>query len=252
MYRRKPMLWSVVWFLGVLGAAAGSGWCAEAVDNSIYAGLLRSYVKSGMVDYRGFKNEEAGLDRYLKVLEQVDTGQLPRSEQLAFYINAYNAWTVKLILGGYPGVKSIKDLGGPLSSPWKKSICRIEGKVISLDELEHKIIRARFHEPRVHFAINCASKSCPPLIAEPYQGDTLDAQLDASTRAFINNPERNRLDGSVLQVSKIFDWYRDDFGSGTVAFVLKYAEGDLKRRLEVNKDRVEVAYLDYDWSLNGR
>ena len=103
------------------------------VDHSIYATLLEKYVKQGQVDYRGFKTEEAKLDQYLKVLEKTDSKNLSRNAQFAFYINAYNAWTIKLILSGYPGVKSIKDLGSILKSPWKKKICRMDGDVITLD-----------------------------------------------------------------------------------------------------------------------
>jgi hypothetical protein len=252
MHGSRSALFCVTLFLVVLGAVTLTGWCVDALDHSIYTDLLRKYVKNGVVDYQGFKNEEAKLNQYLKVLEQVDTAKLPQTEQLAFYINAYNAWTIKLILGGYPGIKSIKDLGSAFSTPWKKPICRLDGLTISLDDLEHKIIRARFHDSRVHFAINCASKSCPPLISEPYLGNKLDGQLDASARAFINNPGNNRLEGNVLHASRIFEWYRDDFTGGTSAFFLKYAEGDLKKRLEAGKDHVKIEYLDYDWSLNGR
>jgi hypothetical protein len=229
-----------------------TGWSEGMVEHNLYAGLLKQYVKDGVVDYQGFKNEEATLDAYLKMLEQTNAEVLSRNEQLAFFINAYNAWTIKLVLGGYPGIGSIKDLGGLLSSPWKKEICRIGGRVISLDELEHKIIRPRFQDPRVHFAVNCASRSCPPLLSEPYQGNNLERQLDAATRAFINNPQTNRLAGETLYVSRIFDWYMADFKTGVVDFFLKYAEGDLRERLKANKDRLRIEYLGYDWSLNGR
>ncbi len=136
---------------------------AQGVDHSLYAGLLEKYVKDGVVNYQGFKNEESVLDKYLKVLEEVDSKILSRNEQFAFYANAYNAWTIKLILSGYPGIKSIKDLGSLFKSPWKKKICRIDGKIIALDDIEHNILRPRYKDPRVHFAINCAAKSCPPL-----------------------------------------------------------------------------------------
>ena len=135
----------------------------QGVDHSLYAGLLEKYVKDGVVNYQGFKNEETVLDKYLKVLEEVDSKILSRNEQFAFYVNAYNAWTIKLILNGYPGIKSIKDLGSLFKSPWKKKICRIDGKIITLDDIEHNILRPRFKDPRVHLAINCAAKSCPPV-----------------------------------------------------------------------------------------
>ena len=111
---------------------------AQGVDHSLYAGLLQKYVKDGVVNYQGFKNEESVLDKYLKVLEKADSRLLTRKEQFAFYINAYNAWTIKLILSEYPGVKSIKELGSLFKSPWKKKICRIDGGVVSLDDIEHR------------------------------------------------------------------------------------------------------------------
>jgi len=223
-----------------------------SVDHGIYASLLQKHVKQGRVDYRRFKTDEATLDRYLKVLEKTDSNNLSHNEQFAFYVNAYNAWTIKLILSGYPGVKSIKDLGNIFKSPWKKKICRIDGDVITLDDIEHNILRPRFKDPRVHFAINCAALSCPPLISEPYGGDTLDQQLDDSTRAFINNPERNYLKGDSLYVSKIFKWFAKDFNDDAIGFFLKYANKEFKKELEAKKDRIKVKYLHYDWSLNGK
>jgi len=222
------------------------------VDHSLYAALLEKYVKRGAVDYQGFKNEEARLDQYLRVLENTDTKELSRNEQFAFYVNADNAWTIKLIVSGYPGVKSIKDLGTLFKSPWKKKICRIDGGIITLDDIEHNILRPRFKDPRVHFAINCAAKSCPPLISEPYEGSKLDEQLDASARAFLNNPDRNRLEGNTLYVSKIFKWFSDDFNNDVVGFFLKYAVGKFKETLMENRDKIKVKYLHYDWSLNGK
>jgi hypothetical protein len=230
----------------------GLSWPAETVDHTLYVDLLKKYVKDGVVNYQGLKNEESRLNAYLKVLEGTDTGQLSRDEQLAFYINAYNATTIKLILTAYPGVKSIRDLGGRVfNRVFSKEIVRIEGKTISLDDLEHGIIRPRFKEPRVHFAVNCASTSCPPLISEPYQGSILDQQLDASTRAFLNNPQRNYLEGNQLYVSRIFKWFSEDFNDDVVGFFLKFADGDVREQLTANRDRIKVKYLDYDWSLNG-
>jgi hypothetical protein len=232
----------------------GISWPAEGVDHALYEDLLTKYVRSGVVNYQGFKNEEKKLDEYLKTLENVDTSKLSRNEQLAFYINTYNATTIKLILSAYPGIRSIWDLGSRIltwKSPFRKKIVRIEGKTISLDDLEHGIIRPRFKEPRVHFAINCASRSCPPLISEPYQGSILDQQLDASTRAFLNNPERNHLGGNTLRVSKIFKWFGEDFNDDAVGFFLRFADAGLREKLVANRDKIEVKYLDYDWSLNG-
>jgi len=228
------------------------GWSQTVVDHSIYSDLLKKYVHQGRIDYRGFKTEEAHLDQYLNVLEGVDPKSLSRNEQFAFYMNAYNAWTIKLILSGYPGVKSIKDLGNIFKSPWEKKICRIDGDVVTLDDIEHKILRPRFKDPRVHFAINCAALSCPPLGDRPYMGSTLDRQLDDFTRMFINNPKRNDLKGDTLYVSKIFKWFRGDFNDDVIGFFLKYANEDLKKELAAKKGGIKIKYLHYDWGLNGK
>lgn len=235
-------------FLVGLGS---SSWSGKTVDHSLYGEVLKKYVKDGVVDYEGFRSEEEQLDQYLKTLDETNPDELPREEQLAFYINAYNAYTIKLILENYP-LKSIKDIGGWFKSPWEIEFCEIGGKTLTLDEIEHEIIRPRFKDPRVHFAVNCASKSCPPLISEPYQGTILDHQLSANTRSFLNNPARNRLEGKTLYVSKIFKWFKEDFGGDVVGFFLKYAEEDLKDRLLAQKDQIEIEYLHYDWGLNGK
>jgi len=223
---------------------------AAAEDHVIWAELLSKYVKPGGVDYAGFRSEEKTLDNYLKVLEDIDSKTMSRDEQFAYYINAYNAWTIKLILSAYPDVKSIKDLGTFLQSPWEKKFVRIDRNLLTLDDIEHRILRPRFKDPRVHFAINCSAASCPPLRVEPYLGSTLDQQLDQSTRAFINSPNRYRLDGNALYVSRIFKWFAEDFNDDVVGFYLKYARDDLKKQLTEKKDIIQVKYLDYDWSLN--
>jgi hypothetical protein len=234
--------------VGTSGPATTSQ--ASPVNHEIWAELLAKYIKPGGVDYTGFKKEEDRLDAYLKVLENTDPERLPRNEQYAYYINAYNAWTVKLILSGYPGVKSIKDFGSILQSPWQKDWVRVNGEVITLDHLEHNILRPRYKDPRVHFAINCAAASCPPLRPEPYLADTLDQQLDDSTRSFINDANSYKLEGNTLYVSRIFKWFSEDFNEDALGFYLQYAEGDLKQKLINQKDDIKVKYLHYDWSLN--
>jgi hypothetical protein len=224
---------------------------ANEVDNSIYADLLGRYVKAGAVDYKGLKTQEARLDAYLELLAEVDPDRLDRETRFAFYINAYNAWTLKLILAGYPGVASIKDLGSLFSSPWKKKIARINGKTLTLDQIEHDILRPTFKDARVHFAINCAALSCPPLRSEPYEASRLDAQLTEATVAFINREDRNFLKADTLYVSKIFKWFNEDFTPDVETFVRQHATGELKKGLDAAKD-LRVSYLDYDWSLNGK
>ncbi|MBL0715099.1 MAG: DUF547 domain-containing protein [Desulfosarcina sp.] len=232
-------------FMGVLVHAAET-----RVDHSLYARLLKQYVADGMVDYKGFKNEEAALDRYLEVLAAVDPATLSDPDRFAFYANAYNAWTIKLILMHYPGIESIKETGSFFRSPWKKRFVRLEGRLMTLDEIEHDTLRAQYRDPRIHFAVNCASKSCPPLYHEPFEGQNLEYQLNDATGQFINDPVRYRLEGRRLSVSKIFNWYGEDFNDDPVGYFLQFAEGDLKTRLAQQRSQLKVDYLDYDWSLN--
>jgi hypothetical protein len=244
----QPFIIAIFLVAGILGTPGPSR--ASTVNHEIWADLLGKFVKPGGVDYTGFKTEEDRLDQYLKVLEDTEPEKLSRNEQYAYYINAYNAWTIKLILSDYPGVESIKDFGTILKTPWQKKWVRINGEVISLDDVEHRILRPRFKDPRVHFAINCAAASCPPLRPEPYRGQTLDQQLNDSTRSFVNDGNSYRLDGNTLYVSRIFKWFSEDFSDGALGFYLKYAEGNLKEKLTSQKDSLKVKYLNYDWSLN--
>ena len=225
---------------------------ASTVDHSLFGELLQDHVRSGQVNYDGFKKDEDKLDRYLAVLEAVDPQVLSPDEQFAFYTNAYNAWTIKAILSKYPNISSIKQLGIFNRGPWKKKIVRLNGQVLSLDNIEHDILRPQFKDPRVHFAINCAAHSCPPLRSEPYVGNRLDSQLDEATREFINNPNRTYLKGDALFVSKIFKWFSEDFNSDPYSFVLRFAEGDFKSQLSTRGASVRVKYLPYDWSLNNK
>ncbi|MCU0561311.1 MAG: DUF547 domain-containing protein [Desulfobacterales bacterium] len=245
-----PAVWLALAAAALLAAPAAAA-AAATVDHALWGRLLARHVKEGVVDYAGFKADEAKLDRYLAVLENTDPDALERSEQFAFYINAYNAWTIKLILSGYPGVKSIKELGSIFQSPWKRRIATINGQSLSLDDIEHAILRPRFRDPRVHFAINCAAKSCPPLAAEPFRGAALDSQLDKLTRDFVNAPGSHRLEAQTLWVSSIFKWFAEDFNDDPAGFYRSYAAGELKQRLEQVRGPLRVKYLDYDWSLNG-
>jgi hypothetical protein len=245
-------LGALLWFLLFSGAAGPVASAGAMPDTGLYAELLGRYVHDGQVDYAGLKKEEARLDLYLESLEKTDTGLLSPRDQFAFYINAYNAWTLKLILGAYPGITSIKDLGSVFKSPWKIKIARIDGDVITLDDIEHAILRPRFKDPRIHFAVNCASRSCPVLGSEPYLGDILDRQLDGATRRFINDPRHNRLEGDTLYVSSIFKWYAGDFDNDIVGFFIRFSDGKPAQALTGNRTGVKIRYLDYDWSLNGR
>ena len=154
----------------------------------LWNNLLQKHITDGQVNYLGFKQEEKILDSYLFALSRIDVENIGRNEELAMYINGYNAYTIKLILDNFKKgqpVKSIKDIGGLFSSPWSIEFTNIAGERLSLDDIEHEIIRPKFKEKRIHFAVNCASISCPPLINEAYLPSKLDRQLDEQARDFV-------------------------------------------------------------------
>lgn len=241
-----------------------------AFDHTQWNQLLSRYVhttadgQSTQVDYQGINAERPLLTQYLEALATVseaDFQQWHKDEQLAFLINAYNAWTVERILTSWPNLDSIKDLGNFFSSPWSKKIIPLLGQTRSLDDIEHTLIRqpGRYNNPLIHFAVNCASIGCPPLRAEAYSGAQLDIQLNEQTRQFLSNRQQNRLDGDVLAVSSIFKWYREDFEQGWKGyqrledFFLHYHAAlalpdDAIQRLQAGQQDIE--YLDYDWRLN--
>ena len=223
------------------------------VDYTIYADLLSRHVEGGVVSYAGFKKDEARLGQFLDVLAKVEPDRLERDDLMAFYINAYNAWTIKLILSEYPGIKSIRDIGGIFTNPWKQEIVRIGGKKLHLDNLEHDILRPEFKDARVHFAVNCASKSCPPLISGALLPGPSCKTSFRPIRSLLSITRTTiYLAGNKLFVSRIFKWFSEDFNGGRiVSFILQYAQGGFKQRLQAMSSEVEIEYLDYDWSLNG-
>jgi len=228
-----------------------AGPVSAGVNNSIYARLLTQYVKGSRVSYDGLKKDEALLDRYLLVLSAANPDPLPRNQQLAFYINAYNAFTLKLILTRYPDINSIKEIGSFFSNPWSKKFIDLNGRTVSLDYIEQEVLRERFKDPRIHFAINCASRSCPPLFNRPFEGDELDRQLEERTRAFINDPKSNYVKGNTLFLSKIFSWFDKDFNDNPLYYVRLYAGPQLLQALDAIP-AVKVSFLPYDWTLNRR
>ncbi|MGL1932882.1 MAG: DUF547 domain-containing protein [Desulfotalea sp.] len=219
--------------------------------------LLTKYVTDGQVDYHGFHKDKQKLEEYLDLLNRTNPNNLNQSEQLAYYINAYNSCTIKLIIdnskiedGRVHFVTSIKDIGSLFSSPWKKRNCELNGNTYNLDEIEHELIRKQFNDPRIHFALNCASKSCPPLASQAYDASKLDRQLDRQSKRFINDKSNNYIRGKTLYASKIFSWYEDDFQPDSIAFFKLFAEGKLKTDLEKNHAKLDIKFLPYDWSLN--
>jgi hypothetical protein len=221
---------------------------------------------SSRVDYAGFSRDQGALNGYLDSLSavtQADYQGWAREQRLALLINAYNAYTVKLVLTRYPDLKSIKDLGSFLQSPWKKEFFMLLGATRSLDGVEHGLIRApgAFDEPRIHFALNCASVGCPMLRDEAYVGARLESQLEDGARRFLGDRSRNRYDPATgkLEVSRIFDWYKADFergGRGMVSvpqFFARYADllaDAATARAAVRQGQAQIRYLDYDWTLN--
>jgi hypothetical protein len=265
------------WLGGVLAAtaalAAGSA-AAQAFDHA-HAGwtaLLRKHVRvqrggqATQVAYAGFAADRALLKAYLDSLSAVTPAAFaawPKAERAAFLMNAYNAFTVELILTRYPDLKSIKDLGSLLSSPWKPKWIPLLGTKVSLDDIEHAMLRKRgdYDDPRVHFAVNCASIGCPALREEAFVAARLDAQLDEQTLRFMSDRTRNRFNAQRgrLELSKIFDWYGEDFRLGhrgiasLPAFAARYAEQLADAAADRERIRgagVDIGFTDYDWALN--
>ncbi len=204
--------------------------------------LLKKHVSpEGWVDYRGFAGDKKRLISYLEDLGHHLPGEdWSREAKLAYYINLYNAATVLLILEHYP-LKSIRDI----PRPWAKKRIQIGDQRYSLGELEHDILR-KMGEPRIHFAINCASVSCPKLLPRAFVEETLESQLEAVTRDFINDPSRNRFSPGEARLSRIFKWYRKDFenrNTSLIDFINRYLTDPLPAG-------IPVSYLPYDWSLN--
>jgi len=223
----------------------------QAPDHSSWTTLLSKYVEdNGLVNYEGFISEKAELENYLEILSSnAPSESWSENEKLAYWINAYNAFTVKLIVDNYP-LESIKDLNPTISVPtvntiWAKEWFQIGGEDFSLDRIEHKILRKEFNEPRIHFAVNCASISCPVLRAEAYEADKIDRQLDEQTRIFMNDPSRNIITKEKVQVSKIFSWFGGDFKKDQtlLEFIDRYTREDLN-------DNAKVRFTKYDWNLN--
>ncbi len=225
---------------------------AGGVDNSIYKELLANHVKKSRVDYDGFKRDEAQLNKYLEILSATDPDTLSRNHKFAFYINAYNAFTIKLILSRYPEINSIKEIRSFFSSPWSKKFISLDGWTVSLDYIEHEVLRPKFKDPRIHFAINCAAKSCPPLLDRPYEGETIETRLDEQTRAFINTPRSTFVKDNTLFINKIFDWFSDDFSDNPLLFIRQYADEGLKADLDAAGSAIKISYLHYNWNLNRR
>lgn len=241
-----------------LGAAPAAAFDAS---HAAWDALVRTHVvlleggKASRVSYAAIAREHDALQRYLATLSAVSAAEFerwPRAEQMAFLINAYNAFTVEKILTRYPRVKSIWDFGRLFGNPFKEEFFRLLGRRASLDWIEHEMLRPRYREPRVHFALNCASVGCPMLREEAYVGARLEAQLEDQALRFLSDRSRNRYRAGRLEVSKIFDWYGEDF-EPRARYFARYAVAladDAAARARIAAGGAPLAFLDYDWTLN--
>ncbi len=246
-------------------------------NHTIFNKLLQENVKDAKVNYQGFI-DSAEFTNYLKTLNNItpdDFKTWTGSQKIAFWINSYNAFTIKAIIDHYPIQRSFTLVGifyAPKNSilqipgVWKKLQFQAVGQSVTLDHIEHRILRKEFNEPRIHAAINCASISCPDLRNEAYIADKIDKQLDDSSRNFVNSKTKGVLidkNKSKINVSKIFKWFGDDFFSnyhkqefndksdkqnGTLGFIYKYINEDKKKY--VLSGKYKLKYMSYDWGLN--
>jgi hypothetical protein len=235
---------------------------------SAWDALLKKHVrwlpdgKQSRVNYAGMQADRAALKAVLDSMSSVPRAEFDRwsrEQQMAFLINAYNAFTIELVLTAYPNLKSIKDLGSVFQSAWKKKFFTLFGQNQHLDWIEHEQLRPRYGDPRIHTAIVCASIGCPALRPEAFTATRLNAQLDDGMARFLGDRSRNRMQNGQLEVSQIFKWFRADFEKGQQGFAqvedvfARYADllADAPQdQARLRAKTVAIAYLDYDWSLN--
>jgi len=223
---------------------------SKPVTHELWDGLVKKHVGAdGFVNYKGFVRDTSELNRYLKVLESAHPNDKnwSRNEQMAYWINAYNAYTIQLIARNYP-VASIKDIKKGIAfvnSVWDVKFIKIQGFTYDLNNIEHNILRPVFKDARIHAAVNCASYSCPKLLNEAYTADKLESQLDASMRSFVNDPLRNRITAGKAEISEIFKWFKGDFErDGSLRdFLNKYSNMKIT-------EKTDISHIDYNWALN--
>ncbi len=215
-----------------------------------FSRLLGTYVKGNLVDYPAWTahaDDAAALGCYVDQLAILDPAEWPADDALAYWINLYNAVTLRLILDNYP-LDSIKDLGGFMKkSPWKRELVTVGEQDLTLNNIENDIIRPGFGDPRIHFALNCASVGCPPLNHEAFVPDRISEQLDAACKLAMNHDQWVRVTGNKLELTKIFDWYGEDFtadGGSVLDFIKRYRTGSWPA------DEPKISFMSYDWSLN--
>ena len=249
--------------------------------HSKFDGLLKNYVESGKVDYKGFIDSREEFDNYLQSLGNINEQEYENwsdKQKLAFWINAYNAFTIKAIIDNYPIRRSFTFIGifyAPKNSilqipgVWKRLKFRAVERDVTLDQIEHEILRVQFEDARIHAAINCASIGCPDLMAAAYTADVLDTQLDEASVSFVNNTNKGvRIspDGRTVRVSKIFKWFGEDFyqsynsenfsnrrrrDNGALGFIVVYTQDEQAKKI-IQSNEFKLKHLYYDWSLNER
>lgn len=254
------MMRRALWLLGcvvLVGCATGprsyrpvDPVAPGALSHRAFSEVLQQHVTNGQVNYPGIPGDRR-FGEYLQLLNRVDPGRLPsRDDRLAFWINAYNAFAVKGILDGYSPATWVGRYRYFIGRDYA-----VGGQAITLYDLEREVLVKEFREPRIHFAIVCASRSCPGLRSEAYVADRLEAQLDESARGFVNDPTKNRFDREhrVATVSMIFKWFRGDFEAqaGSLAHYLAQYVSDPELARDLKTDSYRIEFLDYDWSLNG-
>ena len=217
-------------------------------QTSIFNSLLKKHVNNkGNVNYKAFKNEESKLQEYLNYLERTTPQKnWSPAKSKAFWINTYNAYTIKLILDNYP-LKSITTIKEKGKSAWDIQFVKVGGKNHTLNHIEHEILRKKFNDPKIHVGVNCASGSCPKLGNFAFTEANYDVKTTLLLKKFINDPQKNKISHNEIQLSKIFDWFKSDFtqNGSIIDFLNKYSDTKISTT-------AKIKYLEYDWSLNGK
>lgn len=217
-------------------------------QTSILNDLLHKHVtEEGIVDYQSFKNDETKLDSYISYLEKTSpASSWSANKQKAFWINAYNAYTIKIILDNYP-LKSIMDIKQSGKTAWKIPFAKVGEKTYTLDHIEHEILRKNLFDPKIHVGVNCASVSCPKILNIAFTEENVEAELSRLMKDFINDTSRNNISEKKVQISSIFDWFKDDFtkNGSVIEYLNKYSD------IKINPN-AKISYLKYNWSLNGK
>ncbi len=249
-------LTTILMFIIVLGCSTAY---ASTPRHQLLTDLLSKYVQNGVVNYKSLKSDNR-LSQYIDWLARTDPQTLSdANNRLAFWINAYNAYTLKVICDNYP-VKSIMDIQDPdgdlKTSVWDRKVVTINGTLMSLNHIEHEIIRPKFKDPRAHFALVCASQSCPTLRSDAFEGESLDRQLNEQGRQFLTDTSRNEFNPARTEakLSQVFEWFGDDFGSSKNArlrFLAPFLPDTIAQKILAAPGQWTIRYKHYDWSLNG-